>query len=256
MNLKIKNKLSLVIGAGSVSSRDISIKGIGTAIVESLAKEGVQVDFTYNKSKNGAQELAKRIKKITPLPPTFFKLDISKDFNIESMVKGRIPDILIINAGTRTYSKNPSKDDIENTLKVNYFSVKSIVDKLSNLMSKSGKDGKIIIISSFLAGKSHKYLQTYCDSKKLINDYVLEMVPILAKKNISIVSVCHGFTKTPMTEERLDLYEKMARSREIPSGKVISSQEIADIITFLSSPLALQINGLVYCDGGARYNLD
>ena len=68
MNFELENKVALVTGGS---------KNIGKEIALSLASEKVNIAFTYNSSKNQAEETLSEIKKFG-VKVKAYKLDISK----------------------------------------------------------------------------------------------------------------------------------------------------------------------------------
>ena len=236
MRLKqMENGRVLVIGGGSYSKRDHSIKGIGTCLVERLAKKGYSaILFTYYKSQEGATELAKRVAienpscKIDSL--RFNSLNYIKECSVleDKISNFGIPDIFVYNAGLRFYKEEISKDEREKTMAVNYYCPVFLIEKMGEKMAEEHKNGKIIVTSSVLAGKHHLFLEDYCESKGLLNKYIQEHTDAWRDKDIEISVICPGVTKTPMIEERLDYYEGLVKEGRIP--KINNPEEIANQI--------------------------
>ena len=71
--MRLKNKICLITG---------SSKGIGAGIAEEFAKEGAKVVITYNKQKNLALKVYKKIN-----AAGIYKLDVRKKNDVSSIFK-------------------------------------------------------------------------------------------------------------------------------------------------------------------------
>jgi NAD(P)-dependent dehydrogenase (short-subunit alcohol dehydrogenase family) len=234
----MKNKKVLVIGAGSYSKKDSAIKGIGTCLVERLAKErNLSVLFTYYQSQEGAEKLIDGVKAERPSFEIdcfrFNSLDYKLDWdNLESkLTKFGTPDVFVYNAGLRVYKKSLTEEEKEATMKVNYSCPVFLIEKIGMKMHREGIKGKIVLTSSVLAGKHHPFLEDYCLSKSLLEKYVQENTEIWKSRGINIKFVSPNLTKTPMIEELIDFYEEEVKQGKRP--KIVSPEEIAEEITNL-----------------------
>lgn len=231
----MKNRI-LVIGAGSRSKKDPLIKGIGTCIVERLAEEGnLSILFSYNKSEEGAIELLKKFRaKPPPLEINCFQFDSSKYLSewevLESeLFKFGTPNIFIYNSGLRYYKKNLTKLEKEATMNVNYSCPVFLIKNIGEKMIEEGIKGKIIIIGSILAGKHHPFLEDYCITKGLMDEYIKENKSYWKKKGIEIQIISPDVTKTPMTEDRIPLYENEVRQGN--RSKIDTPESIAEEVS-------------------------
>lgn len=234
----MKNKKVLVVGAGSYSKKDPSIKGIGTCFVEKLAIEkDLSVLFTYYRSQDGANKLINRIRSKHPN----FEIDCLRfnSLNYESdwqelgtrLEKFGIPDIFVYNAGLRYYKENLTESEKEATMQVNLYCPVFLIERIGEKMHQERIRGKIVLTSSVLAGKNHPFLEDYCLSKGLLEKYVQENLEQWKKKGIELSVVSPDVTKTPMTEKRIKFYEDEAEKNKRP--RVTSPQEIAEEISNL-----------------------
>ena len=72
----------------------------------------------------------------------------------------------------------------------------------------------------------------------------------MQKKNININCISPGFIKTAMTDKIDDKFKEIILSK-IPSARLGSPEDIANVCLFLGSELASYINGQeIYVDGG------
>ncbi len=234
----MKDKRVLIIGAGTYSKKNASIKGIGTCLVERLAQEDhLTILFTYCKSQNGAKKLIEGIKSKDPN----FRINCLRfnSLNCESewqnlnseLEKFGIPHIFVYNAGLRFYKEKLTEPEKEATMRVNYSCPIFLIEKIGEKIHQQRIRGKIILTSSVLAGQHHPFLEDYCLTKGLLEKYVQDNSEYFNSRGIDIMVVSPDVTKTPMTEERIDKYEEEARRGERP--QITSPKGIAEDIASL-----------------------
>lgn len=231
----------LIIGAGSQSKKDPTIKGIGTCLVERLAREGrSQILFTYHNSENGAKELIKRAISENP----FCKIDLMRFDSLNYRNEWRAlesklsefgtPDTFVYNAGMRIYKEKLNEQEKEETMTVNYHCPAFLTDRIGKKMAEERNGGRIIITSSILSSKHHPFLEDYCYSKGALEKYVHEHEKEWRARGIEMLIVSPDVTITPMIEERLELYRN-----EVKQGirqRMFSAEEIAASIARLCFP--------------------
>lgn len=234
----MENKKVLIVGAGSYSEKDPSIKGIGTCLVERLARQkDFSVLFTYYKSQQGANKLIGGVKSEHPNIEIdclrFNSLDYESDWqNLElRLTKFGTPNVFVYNAGLRFYRESLTALEKKATLKVNYYCPVFLIERIGEKMHQERINGKIILTSSVLAGKQRPFLEDYCYSKGLLEKYVQEKTEYWKSRGIEIKVVSPNLTRTPMIEERIGFYEEEAKKGKRP--KIISPEEIAEEITSL-----------------------
>lgn len=234
----MEEKRILIIGAGSQSKKDSSIKGIGTCLVERLSREKhLSILFTYCNNEEGANELVKRV----TLENTSCELNILRFNSLNYQAEWQnldyklqefgTPNIFVYNAGIRFYKDNLTDSEKEATMKVNYLCPIFLIDKIGEKMIQEHKQGKIILTNSILAGKHHPFLEEYCSSKGLLDRYVQEHKDYWRNKGIEIKVVSPNLTRTPMIEEQIEHYEEEFKQGK--RTKIISPEKIAEEIASL-----------------------
>ncbi len=137
-------KVAIITGAS---------RGIGRACAKTLARQGIKVVGSYNKSEDKAKEMQEELKKEN-IEIDIFKADVSSKEEIRALVEftlekyGKI-DILVNNAGISQEKlfTDISDEDWENMIKVNLSSVFYMIrEVLPNMIQR--KEGSIINISS------------------------------------------------------------------------------------------------------------
>ncbi len=230
-------------------------KGIGRAIVETLAAEGNRVVFSYRSGREASVKLADRLSKdgcmVWP-----FEADVSRPDHVDKLVAfakeklGGI-DALVNNAGiTRDKSlfimPKEDWDDVIATNLTGYFNVTRAL--IGHFMKN--KKGCVVNIGS-VGGISGVAGQTnYCASKAGIIGFTRALAREVAKTGVRVVCIAPGFIETDMTAKMTEKQLEEIR-KSIPVGRMGTPREVADCVSFLVSDKAQYVTGSVLTvDGG------
>lgn len=212
-------------------------RGIGKAIVEELAKAGINVIANYNNSKKQAEQLKETLKK-QGYNIEIYKADVSKKEEVKKLVNfakntfGEI-DILINNAGideVKLFTEITDEDwnmMINTNLNSVFYTTKEIVpDMIKN------KKGCIINISSVdgITGASCEV--HYSVSKAAVNGLTKALAKELAPSNIRVNGVAPGAIQTDMNKN-LSKEDIKEVEKEIPMGRLGTPEEIAKCVIWL-----------------------
>ena len=248
--MKLKNKTILITGAS---------RGIGYQTAYEVAKEGANVIINYNNSIKQAKELEQLLKKEFGTKTLLVKADIKNEQEIIEMVNESIKhfqkiDVLINNAGIckDTTFEDKTKENFMEILETNLVGTFLVSKHVSQHMLKE-KSGKIINITSTNATYSYYPESLDYDASKagiisLTHNLALHLSPY-----ITVNAVSPGWTKTDMNK---DLSKEQIKKEEekILLKRFAQPQEIAKVITFLSSDDANYINNqIINVDGGEKY---
>ena len=248
--MKLKNKTILITGAS---------RGIGYQTAYEVAKEGANVIINYNNSIKQAKELEQLLKKEFGTKTLLVKADIKHEQEILKMVNESIKpfqkiDALINNAGIckDTTFEDKTKENFMEILETNLVGTFLVSKHVSQHMLKE-KSGKIINIASTNATYSYYPESLDYDASKagiisLTHNLALHLSPY-----ITVNAVSPGWTKTDMNK---DLSKEQIKKEEekILLKRFAQPQEIAKVITFLSSDDANYINNqIIDVDGGEKY---
>ena len=197
----------------------------------------MSVLFTYNQSKDGADRL---IREVQLEHPSFgvesFRFN-SRNYNSEwrrlssKLSQFGTPRVFIYNSGLRYYKEHLSDSEKEETMEVNYHCPIFLIEKIGERMVQDGIKGKIVLVGSILAGKHHPFLEDYCLSKGLLTKYVQENSAYWKAQGIEVSIISPNVTRTPMTEENMDLYESEVRQGK--RSKIFSPKEVAEEIAVM-----------------------
>ncbi|XP_057532515.1 tropinone reductase homolog At5g06060-like [Amaranthus tricolor] len=233
-------------------------KGIGQAIVEELAEQGVHVHTcARNQQDLDACLLDWKTK---GFHVTGSVCDVSSASEreklletINSIFSGKL-NILVNNVACSLYKEtcDYTKEDISNVMALCFESAYHLCQLAHPLLKTSG-DGKIIFISSvasFFAINTPGSI--YGAAKGAINQLAKILACEWAKDNIRVNSVAPGFIKTSMSEKGVTHKEfsKAIESRTA-LGRFGETEEVSALVAFLCMPASAYITGqTVFVDGG------
>ena len=242
----LKDKVALITGGA---------RGIGRSICESFAENGCNVAFTYNNSKEAAEELVKELKKYD-VKVKSYKSDASDHDKSVELIDNVISDferidVLVNNAGITKDNllMRMSPSDFKDVVNVNLGSVFNLTKSSIRIFLKQ-KEGSIINISSIVGVKGNAGQSNYAASKAGIIGFSKSIALELGSRNIRCNVVAPGFIETDMTDSlSADVLEKWKES--IPLKRSGKPNDVGNACVFLASDLSSYLTGQVLqVDGG------
>ena len=249
--MSFENKIALVTGSG---------RGIGKAITLHFARHGADVVINYFRNRQPAEETAREVEALGRRA-LLVKADVGdlEDLNhlfdeVEKKFGGL--DIFIHNAASgynRPVMEQKPKG-WEWTMNINARALLFGAQRAAQLMEKHG-GGKIVSISS--AG-STRVLPDYVvvgASKAALESLTRYLGVELISKGINVNAVSPGVVET----EALNHFASMGGQEnilqkfiaQVPAGRLITPEEVAEVVAFLCSPAATMIVGqTIAVDGG------
>ncbi len=244
--MQLQNKVALITGG---------TRGIGKAIVLSVADAGADVAFTYRNSKESADNIAAEVRS-KGRRVMGYQSDAADHLQANDIAQkvvqefGRV-DILVNNAGITKDGllMRMSESDWDEVIATNLKSVFNFTKAVCRQMMGQ-RAGKIINISSVVGITGNAGQSNYAASKAGIIGFTKSVAKELASRNIQANVVAPGFVETDMTE-KLNEKQKEAILAMIPLKRIAKPEEVAGVVRFLASSDADYITGQVFCvDGG------
>lgn len=238
-----KNKVAVVTGAGS---------GIGQATAVLYAKEGAKV-IVSDINETGGNETVKMIKKNSD-NAVFIKADTSSPAENEKLINQTVEKygavhIAFNNAGIGGPSAPVGEYPVEGWDKVISINLSGVFYGMRYeipAMLKSG-GGVIINMASILGQVGFPNSPAYVAAKHGVVGLTKNAALEYSSKGIRINAVGPGFIKTPLIK---DIDENFLVPFH-PIGRLGTSEEVAELVIFLSSDKASFITGGYFAvDGG------
>ena len=224
-----------------------SSRGIGSAIAQKLAHEGVDIAINYRResgaSKAKAEALQKEIER-NHCRAFLIRADISKKASVKEMIEavsaelGKL-DYLILNAARAPFKpiEKLFERELRQLVETNYLGNIFCIQQAVPLLEQS--HGKIIFISS-LGSRFSNPSYPLGSMKAAMESVVRDCAESLREKNISVNAVCGGVVKTDSFKVFRQYWDHLDK---LPDNFFVETSELADIVAFLCSPLSRGING-------------
>ncbi|WP_096435347.1 elongation factor P 5-aminopentanone reductase [Alteribacter populi] len=226
---------------------------IGRAIALKLAKDGFSLVLHYHQNDTAAQSIAQQINKLYDQKPVLVQADMRSPHAVEKLA-GAITnplDVIVHNSG-RSYTglvQDFSQEELQEATQLGLITPYRLTNAfLPGMIEK--KSGKVIVISSIwgLTGASCEVL--YSMIKGGLNAYVKALAKELAPSGIQVNGIAPGIIETKMNQH-LQQEERDAIAEDIPAGRFGKPAEIAEAVSFLTSPETSYINGQILSVNGA-----
>ncbi len=222
---------------------------IGSAAARQLAKDGYAVALGFNSDEKTANELSSELK-TQGSEAIAVKCDITDSGSITSAVSfikkelGKI-DLLVNNAGISKiclFTSN-SYEDINKMINANLIGCMETARQVLGDMIRA-QSGNIINISSVWGEKGASCEVAYSAAKAGLIGFTKALAREEAPSGIRVNCVSCGYIDTKMNSE-LSAEEVQAVLEEIPCGRLGSTGDVANVISFLASDKSDYINGQV-----------
>ena len=245
------NKTAIVTGG---------LRGIGRVITMALVREGIAVVINDFKNGEESEALLREIKEKGG-EAIFCQGDITDPEVPEKIVNSSVGkfgkiDILVNNAGIirDNLFLAMEKKDWDDVLRTNLSGIFNMTQAAAKHMMTMRK-GRIINISSIAGSFGGKGQANYAASKAGVNALTRVLALELGRKNITVNAIAPGMIETKMSDAVRNLVGENIKSR-IPLSRFGSTEDIAELVVFLTSDKAGYITGqVITVDGGLSLGL-
>ena len=246
-----QNKIALVTGSG---------RGIGRAIALHFAKHGADVVINFFRNRAPAEETAREVESLGRRA-LLVKADVGDLDDLNRMFDevdkefGGL-DIFIHNAasGYNRPALEQKPKGWDWTMNINARALLFSAQRAAALMEKRG-GGKIVSISSAGATRVLPDYVVVGASKAALESLTRYLGVELISKGINVNAVSPGVVET----DALHHFASMGNQdnilqkfiEQVPAGRLITPEEVAEVVAFLCTPAAAMIVGqTIIVDGG------
>lgn len=251
LRLALAGKIALVTGAAN---------GIGRAIAERLARDGMKValvDIDGERVKQAATELA-AIGETLPL-----MADISNRHQVAATIKAAVDrfgklDVVAANAGFGDGQPflDVSEKSWRRVIDVNLTGTFFTVQESARAMTATG-GGAIVVTSSTNAWYVESNMAAYNASKGGVVALVRSAAQDLAKMNIRVNAVEPSMVKTRAAFITADPAGASEYLKKVPMARFAEASEIASVVAFLASDESSYMTGqALVIDGGLTLGVE
>lgn len=247
MDLQLNGRTALVTGASV---------GIGRGIALALATEGVRVAISARRV-DKLREVAAEIVAAGGAEPVLIEQDMYADDAARRIADaavaglGRV-DILVNNAGgSRSFKElHVSEEQWQEAITLNFHRPRQLGDALIDQMI-ANRWGRIINIT----GKSEpEHINGAFCAKAGMHSWAKGLSRMVGPHGITVNCIPPGrIHSEQIFRNYTPEYRQWQCENEIPAGRYGEPEDLANLVCFLSSPLASYITGTVIpVDGGLR----
>lgn len=245
--IDLKGKVALITGGS---------RGIGRAIAVRLAEAGANVAINYLRQRTAAEETIKMVE-ATGAQALAIRANVGEQETIPKMIQeiknrfGRL-DILVSNAASGVLK--PALELTERhwhwTMDINAGTLLPLTQHSLPLMEPAG--GHIVAVSSLGSVRALPNYAAVGASKAALESLIRHLALELAPRNVCINAVSAGVVDTDALKHFPNRAEMLETSRsKTPTGRLTTPEDVADVVLFLCSQLAKQIQGqTIVVDGG------
>src|SRR5438309_9030424 len=238
-----------------------ALTGIGRAAALAFAKDGARLVVSGRREAEG-KALEAELRRLGA-EAAFIQADVRRDDEVSDLVDetvarfGRL-DVAVTNAATEGQVgpiTDQTAESVAATFETNVLGVVLSMKHEVRAMQAQGS-GSIINISSTYGHKGAAFASIYVGAKHAVEGITKSVALEVAKSGIRVNAVGPGPTDTGMLTRFTGTAEnKAVLVTQVPLGRLVHSEEVADGIVFLGSDEGRFITGHVLnVDGGHSAN--
>ncbi|WP_144110632.1 SDR family oxidoreductase [Paraburkholderia sp. BCC1886] len=239
MNTASRTRVAIVTGAS---------RGIGAAVAQRLAKDGLAVVINYASSATEADALVAELKAggghaIAVKADVANPDDVRRLFDITEKQLGKV-DVLVNNAGVLKMLPLAETSDAlyDQTFGIN---VRGTFNTLREAAGRMNDGGRIVNFSSTTLALNMPGYAIYNATKAAVEAFTHVFAKELRGRNITVNAVAPGPVATSLfldgkTDEQIKTFSNMP-----PLQRLGQPDDIASVVSFLAGPDAGWVNGQV-----------
>src|SRR5262245_25434270 len=228
-----------------------SSRGIGRAIAERLAGDGVAVVINYARNRQQADETVSKIvarggKAIALQADISKPAEVRRLFDEAEKALGPL-DIVVANAGVflRKPLSDSTDEDYEYVFNTN---AKGVFFTLREAARRINEGGRIVAVSTGGTKMQFAGASLYLGSKAAIEQFVRSLSRELGSRFVTVNILSPGFTDTDMLPD--DKEVRAFGASLSPFNRIGTADEVADVAAFLASDAARWVTGQNLQAGG------
>ena len=234
-------------------------RGIGAAIAAEFVGRGAKVTI-MGRQRETLEAKAAELRGDPGVTVAVEQCDVSDASSVTTAFSNAIGSlgpayILVNNAGiatSRTFTQlslDVWNDVVTTNMTGTYLCTSEVLPSMI-----SAREGRIVNIASTAGLRGYKTMSAYCASKHGVIGLTRALALETAKQGITVNAVCPSYTDTYLTGlavsnlvSALNKTEDEAMAmllRSVPSGRLITPEEVASCVAWLCSPGASGVTGI------------
>ncbi|MER9303023.1 SDR family oxidoreductase [Mesorhizobium sp. M0293] len=229
-------------------------KGIGAAIAQRLARDGVAVVINYSRGRAEAEELVRTIeagggKAIAVQADIADPNGIAALFDAGEKAFGGI-DILVNNAGIMKTSPIAQTDDASFDTQI-AINLGGVFRGMREGARRLRDGGRIVNFSSSVVGLYQPAYGVYAATKAGVEAMTHILAKELGARRVTVNAVAPGPIETALFTDGKSEAQIEAIGKTIPLGRLGQPDDIAGLVSFLAGPDSGWVNGqIIRANGG------
>ena len=225
-----------------------SSKGIGAAVAERLARDGLAVVVNYVSGAPAADALVARIR-VSGGQAIAVQADVSDPAAVASLFARAADafggvDVLVNNAGIMALATLADTEDavFDRHVAIN---LKGTFNGLREASRRMRDGGRIVSFSSSVVGLYQPSYAAYAATKAGVEAMTHILAKELGRRGITVNAVAPGPVGTELFLGDKSAEQVAAVERMIPLGRLGEPEDIARVVSFLAGPDGGWVNGQV-----------